>query len=299
MSQPKVLVTGSTGFIGRHLVADLLNEKLPTVAFVRSRARARTLPSHPLLTPAVIPEDGALDELLSSHQPDVIVHLATRFVARHTTTEEASEMIRANIDFGAHLAQSASSRLIPLVTASSVWQHFGGSRYDPVSFYASTKQALDDILTYFSSVVGLGWTRIVLGDTYGPGDERGKLLTHLLTAAQLQEPLAAGSGRQLWDAVYVGDVARAFRQAALEQVDQPATREYQLRPDISTSIRDVVQIAENAIGREIPVDWDARPDRGREMLFPWVVAERPSWWTPHVDLTAGIRSVWEDDFASR
>ncbi len=298
MRPPKVLVTGGTGFIGRHLITTLVEHGWPTVALIRSADRAVGLPSGPI-TAVGMDEEPEVARVIQSHRPDAIVHLATHFVARHAEVDDVRSMITANVAFGAELADAASRNRVPVVSASSVWQHYGGAAYDPVSLYAATKQAFDDILTYFSEVESLGWTRLILGDTYGTGDTRGKLLSHLLDAALTGKTVEASSGRHLWEALNVHDVVAALLGAVKEQVQTPGTRAYQLRPSSSPTVRDVVRIAESAIEREIRVNWDSRPDRGREMLTPWIVADPPTWWRPTVDLREGIREVWLEDFVPR
>lgn len=297
MKAPKVLVTGGTGFIGRHLVTALVARGWPTVTIVKSADRAVALPSGPVT--AVGMDVSAIPEIFEAHRPDIVIHLATHFVARHAGIDQVRPMIDANVTFGAELAEVTSRNGVPLVSASSVWQNYQGAAYDPVSLYAATKQALDDILTYYSTVEGLGWTKLILGDTYGPGDTRGKLLSLLLDTAVTGRNLEAASGHQLWEALNVSDVVVGLLDAAQEQLHDPATRAYQLRPLSSPTVRDVVRIAESAIERTIPVNWGARPDRGREMLTPWIVTAPPIWWRPRVDLREGIRDVWLQDFAPR
>lgn len=298
MTGPSALITGATGFIGRYLVTHMLEQGWNVAALVRDPSRAIMLPDSPRLRLVGLTPGEDLHVAMRSTRPDVTVHLATHFVARHSGIDQVKHMVDANIAFGMLLADAAADAGVPLVSASSVWQHYAGARYDPVSLYAATKQALDDVLRYYSAVAGLGWTRIVVGDTYGPGDTRGKLLTHLLRAARDERPLEAASGYQLWDAVHVTDVARAFTMAALEQLRDPAPREYQLRPNRSHTIREIVDVAQKAIARPIPVEWGARPDRGREMLHPWVVAAPPPGWHPHTELSDGIREIWRLEFAT-
>lgn len=295
MTTTTVLVTGGTGFIGRHLISHFNDLGWQSVVLVRSPERAAALPRTPRVT--LVPATDPLDQCLAAHRPDAIVHLATHFVARHSDPAEVSAMVAANVAFGADLAEAASATRTPIVSASSIWQHYQGASYDPVSLYAATKQALDDILRFYSGVEGLGWTRLILGDTYGPGDDRGKLLTHMLNAAARQERMVAASGVQLWDAVNVRDVVRAFVTAIEEQLSLPAMRQFQLRPLHSTTIREVAKAVERAVGRPVPVEWGGRPDRGREMLSPWVIAPPPNGWLPEVDLEAGVREIWALEYA--
>lgn len=296
MTTRTALVTGGTGFIGRHLVAELTRQGWQSVVLVRSAGRASVLPRDPAVVPVGVTD---LVMTFTEHRPDVVFHLASHFVARHTGPAEVSKMVAANVGFGSEVAEAAAETGTPIVSASTVWQHYQGSDYDPVSLYAATKQALDVILRYYSEVAGLGWTSLVLGDTYGPGDDRGKLLSHLLRAAATGGRFQAASGEQLWEAVHVRDVVRAFVEAGHEVMAGSGSRRYQLRPTSSTNLRDVVAAVEQATGRSLNVQWGAWPDRGREMLWPWVVAPPPPGWQPRIGLVSGIREIWDSEFLTR
>jgi nucleoside-diphosphate-sugar epimerase len=225
-----------------------------------------------------------------------VVHLATQFIARHDGPRDAIVLVRANVEFGAAVLDACSAAGSSLVCASTVWQHFEGGAYAPVSFYAATKQAFEDLATYYELVEGVAVTRLVLGDSYGPGDDRGKLLTALLSAARTGQEIAMSDGLQVWDPVHALDVADAF---ALLVARDPGARgsQWQLRSGEAVSIRRWCDRIEQAIGRPVPVAWGARPSRGREMLGPWVVAPPPPGWRPRQDFEASVRGIWVEEYA--
>lgn len=96
-------------------------------------------------------------------------------------------------------------------------------------------------------------------------------------------------GHQLIDLTYVTDVARGIADVALAD-DGPV--ESVLRTWQPVSIRDLVTTAEDAIGRPIPVAWDRRPIRPREMRTDWVFGSSPAGWAAEVGLTEGLRRTW-------
>lgn len=269
-----VVVTGTTGFVGRHLVPLLEAQGCDVTP----------------LTRAVVDEGPrAVVDLISDSAPDVVVHLATHFLSAHQA-EDIPALVRANVELGALVAEGASASQARLVSIGSAWQHVEGRAYDPVSLYAATKQALVPILEYYSAVQGLDSRTVTLFDTYGPGDLRPKLVPSLLRAARDGTALDMSDGRQLIDLTYVEDVARGIADVALAD-DGPV--ESVLRSWGPVSVRDLVATAEDAIGQPIPVVWDRRPRRPREMRSDWVFGSSPAGWVAEVGLAEGLRRTWE------
>jgi nucleoside-diphosphate-sugar epimerase len=283
------LVTGASGFIGRHLVGALAESGAEVHAVVREQS-ARSAPPlpeshlHRLTQPAA--EIGAVVEAV---QPSVVFHLATHFTARHHASEIIS-MLESNVIFGSTLAQACAQQQVRMVHATSAWQHYRGAEYEPVSLYAATKQALVDIVDYFSLVEGLDAREVCLFDTYGPQDDRGKLVSALLSAARNGAPMPMSSGHQLTDLVHVRDVVEALLLAA----ESPRFgRRMVVRTGEPITIRQLAEIVATISGRQLSLQWGARPDRGREMVTDWAIPGDNLGWRATTALTDGLAELWE------
>lgn len=277
------LVTGATGFVGRHLVRRLVAEGAGVTALVRDPASSR-LPAG--VTPVAIPDDPAdLVDAVKQAQPDICLHLATHFVAQHTL-DDVGPLVAANVGFGMRLAEAlVAAGSVPLIDTGTVWQHLGGERFRPANVYAATKQAFADILAAYPLPVA----RLTLTDTYGPDDPRPKLVPALVRAARTGEALAMGSGQQLVDLVHVDDVIDAFLQLAGDF--EPAT--FVVSSGLPVTVRDLVDIASLAAGRPLPVRWGARAERAVDAEAPRSPDPTLPGWQPRVDLITGLRPLLE------
>lgn len=284
-----VLVTGASGFVGRHLCAHLVAAGHEVHALVRESTKNPVFPDG-IETHRVKDPVAAVGALVNELRPDGIAHLATLFAAKHSPTQ-ISGMIEANVTFGTAVAEAAAGNGARLVHATSAWQHYSGAEYSPVSLYAATKQALVDILRYYAEVEGLPVGEVCLFDTYGRNDARGKLVSLLINHAESGAPLLMSSGRQLIDLTHVSDVARAFEIALAGAVDNSRLV---VRSGTPLQVRDLARLIEEVTSRQLNIVWGARPDRAREMVQDWEVSGSSTAWTPQQDLKTGIADLWAE-----
>ena len=284
----RVLVTGATGFLGRSLAKRLLDGG-HTVAVVQ---RAQSLPADSRCTRIEWDGDATkFVEAVEAWKPEKMFHLATHFVSQHET-QDLPNLIDANIALGTALMECAQSAGSQVVLTGSAWQHFGGAAYDPVSLYAATKQALFDIAVYYKQS-GVDVREISFFDTYGPGDDRGKIVPLLLGAAASGQTLDMSSGHQLIDLIYVRDAVDALiattQAAAVKDMESARFVARSRRP---MSIKALVDEVQRVVERRISVRWGVRPDRPREMSQNWEFGHQVPSWTPSVSLHQGLSECW-------
>ena len=280
---PRILVTGATGFIGSALLPHLVNQASEVAVVVRP-GRSSVQPG----TVSIDATGGELVERIAEFAPDVVVHLATHFLASHEVSD-IPELMRSNIEFGTLVLEGASRSAARVANVNSAWQHVDGAEYSPVSLYAATKQAFSDFATYYSQVRDVEIRDVTLFDSYGPGDTRMKLIPLLLDAARSGASLDMSDGQQLIDLTYVDDVALGLLHAALAS-DVPSSTV--IRSWKPLTIREVVAHVESVTGASLAVNWGVRPARPREMRTDWVFGSALPGWQPSVTFDEGIARCW-------
>jgi len=289
----RVLLTGSTGFVGHHLASALLNQGLEVHLLIRpnsNRARIQSLPG----APVIHVHDGTIRRMVRIVQqaaPDTVFHLASHIVAEHQG-EDIEPLIASNILLGTQLLEAATRVATPyFVNTGTFFQHYEGRSYSPVSLYAATKQAFQDVLQYYVETTPVAAITLTLFDTYGPDDSRPKLLNLLLRAAKDGRPLLLSPGEQEVDLVFISDVVQAFFRAAnilVTSGKEISGRSFSVDTGHRLPLREVVRIFECVTGYHLRIQWGARPYRPREVMTPWKGETLPGW-KPTVDLERGIR----------
>jgi nucleoside-diphosphate-sugar epimerase len=298
VSGRRALVTGATGFIGSRLVPALRAGGWSVHAIVRPASEAARVAALRDAGTEIHVHDGThvgIEMIVDKARPTCTWHLATKFVPQHRA-EDVVPLVRDNVEFGTSLLDALVrfGGPAPVVTAGTAWQQHNNTAYSPMSLYAATKQAFDAITAYYSGVLQARIVECMLFDTYGPNDPRKKLLWALANAARTDEPLKlSGEGRQFIDFVHVDDAVRALLIAGERAMGAPpgTSERWAVRSAESLTVRGLVERFGRARGSEIPVEWNARPSRLREMNVAWTAGEVLPGWSPRIPLDEGLASL--------
>ena len=172
----RILLTGSTGFIGRWVVSCLRDAGHEVCAIVRSSTDTSVMEKGRI--PFIV-DDGMQDmsTALHVHGPfDGVIHLASLFLSSHQSGD-IQPLLTSNVVFPVRLLDAAVKVGIRwFLNTGTTWQHYENKAYSPVNLYAASKQAFESMARYYVEAHGLQFATLALCDTYGPGDTRSKLL---------------------------------------------------------------------------------------------------------------------------
>ena len=296
-----VLLTGGTGFVGSRLARLLVREGFAVTVLAQASSRLDQLHRVGVADEVTVARCGpAYDELpgiIAQARPDIVIHVAS--VSRGGEQPvELARMIDANITFPTLLlAAMRAAGVRRFVNTGTSWQTCAGDAYSPFNVYAGTKQAAEDLLECFCADGGMAAVTLRLFDTYGPHDERRKIVDLIADAAQRGTPLAMSPGEQVIDLVHVEDVAEAFVAAARLLLDQTAAGHVASGHAVfgvsgeRVSLRALAERVGQAMRRTPPIEWGGRPYRAREVMQPWTGFEHLPGWAPRIGLDAGLREV--------
>ena len=198
----KVLVTGSSGFVGKHLVAALESRGIEVVAADRETG-------HDLAQGLWVP-------YFADHEPDIIVHLAS-------TCSTPGSMIRPIDTFrdtvmtAVHVTEIARRLKVPLLVTSSV------KARDGLTPYGAAKQMVETWVQECSRSYRFPVVVNRPGTIYGPGQEgsaeSGWVAWFLKAKAENIEITINGDGLQVRDLLHVSD----YVELILAQISSPST----------------------------------------------------------------------------
>ncbi len=286
----RVLVTGGSGFIGRHVVAELRG--------AGARVRVIDLKPHPDPDVDLVQGDLGDPAMLAAAARDgldAVVHLAAvtsvlRSVEQPELTFDTNvaathALLRAAADAGATALAFASTNAVtgpmdePAITERAALR--------PLTPYGATKAAGEMLMSAFTASYGLRCSCLRLTNVYGPGMQaKDSIVARLMRAIRLNATFEVyGDGRQVRDYVHVADVVRAM---VLGLRDPDWSGPLVIGSGRSLSVLDVVAAVREATGAELAVTHG--PARAGEM--PAVIVDnsraRAVGWTPEIQFEAGV-----------
>jgi len=295
-----VFVTGPTGFIGSRLVRKLLYDGIPVIALIREQS---VLP--PMLLPIpvgleLVQDDGSVDRIANAmirHRTSVVVHCAAHYATTHTTADVVP-MVQSNVLLGTRLAEATvKAGAGPLIVLGTMWENAGdlATAYHPANLYAATKRALQDILLFYAASTGLTVVVLQLGDTYGPGDTRNKLIPAMIRSMKEGTPLELSPGEQHLNLLHVDDVVAGIIHAALCAQSWPSGtfKQFALSAVTTISVRELVSAFERSMNQPLKVRWGARPYRLKEVMRPCSPHPVLPGWEQKVGLDEGLACIKE------
>ena len=269
----RVLLTGITGFVGKHLAQKLLHEGWDVHAIVRPASDMTRIPDSVRQDVHfhTHSEQCSLVDILRISNPDVVIHLASLFLTMHTY-DDIDALIESNISFGTKLLEAMKENGINnFINTGTAWQHYENKDYSPVNLYAASKQAFEAMIRYYEEAAGFHVITLKLTDTYGEDDRRPKLWVTLRRMAESGGRLSMSPGEQKIDIVHVDDAVDAFILAAKYLMEEryDLCGNYVVSSGVALPLKEVVMRYEKLINAKTDIRWGEKPYREREVMEPW------------------------------
>jgi len=306
----RILVTGGAGFIGSNIV-DAYIEAGHEVAIIDNLSSGKEENLNPKARFYKIDiRSPEIDLVFAKEKPDVINHHAAQIDVRRSVDDPIYDA-NVNIIGTLGLLQSAIKHgAKKVIFASSGGSIYGEAKnlpagestpLDPLAPYAASKVAGEYYLSCYSALHGLKYTALRYGNIYGPRQdphgEAGVIAIFCQAMLGDKEVKIFGTGEQLRDYVYVGDVVRA-NVLALENGDNAGVN---IGTGKGTSVNELFAVLKEAIGYQ--KDANYQPPRQGELEKIYLTntkAKEVLEWEPQVDIQKGLEltaNYFKEQFA--
>lgn len=293
----RVLVTGATGFIGRHIPALLQARGFETHITARSDLpQASGITTHEV--DLLRGDDAQL--LIRDIQPDIIIHTAW-YVAhgRFWTAPENTDWLEASTALAAYAAEAGARRFVGLGTCAEYATEAGDDAFPwpetrpigPATPYGEAKAALAQRLAEMAEAhprFGFAWARLF--HLFGEGENPARLVPSIMIALREGREAQCASGRPVRDFISTRNAAAAIVALATSAITGPVN----IASGAPISIAAMARLIADIVGQPDLLRLGALADRPNEA--PYMVAHtgrlrREVGFTAPTSLAAELRNL--------
>lgn len=312
LKNKKILITGSEGFIGSHLVERFLKEDCEIKAFVyynafNSRGWLDSLPEESIEKLEIflgdIRDPYAVREAVKD--VDIICHLAALIGIPYSYVAPES-YINTNVIGTSNLLQAARDFNTEKIIITSTSETYGTALYTPIdekhpyqpqSPYSASKIAADNITLSFFYSFNLPVSIIRPFNTYGPRQSSRAIIPTIITQIlKNQEDLKLGNLNPTRDLTFVLDTCDAYIKMCKK--DNLEGEIINIGNSSEISIGDLANMIKNLMNSEIKIVSEsirARPEKSEvnRLLANITKARKLLGWEPKHTLTEGLKLTIE------
>ena len=290
----KILISGATGFIGKHLAEKLLHESIIVYSITRPSTDIKKL--HKKVRNYTF--DNNVDNLISFMEKekfDGVIHLASLFLAQHKP-ENIQSLLDSNLFLGTALLEASAKSNVPwFINTGTFWQHYKNKNYSPVNLYAATKQAFEVIAQYYIETTSINFVTIKLCDTFGSDDTRQKIFNLWARTAKTGESIDMSLGKQSINISHIDNVVEGYLKMiqALSKDKKRALcgKSFAVTSSQVLSLRSLASLFTTVSGKALKINWGAKKYRDREVMKPWNKGVVIPGWKEVTSLEDGIQKT--------
>jgi len=301
-----VLVTGGAGFIGSHLVDELLRQEYGVIVVDNlSTGNVENLDPSALLYSWDIREFKSLEKLFQIHKPSYVFHLAAQISVSESTKDPKKDADINILGMLNLLELSVKYGVKKFIFSSSGGVMYGedperiptpeSCKENPISPYGISKLAGEKYLSFYSIEHDLEYVALRYSNVYGPRQnphgEAGVVAIFTKRMLEGREVTIFGDGENVRDYIYVKDVVNANMLAM--------KRAKNVSLNIGTGIGTTVNELFNKLCKFIPeysmkpVYAPPRPGDLRRSILDNTLAKKILGWEPSWKLEDGLRETVE------
>ena len=173
----KILLTGSTGFIGSELLKNLSkNYKI----YVTLRKKTKKNFIHKNIIKIYFSSFQNLNDKIKKLKINTVIHCATHYVKKHDF-KDIKKLSDSNILFGNIILENLEKMGVKtFINFSTVWENFNGKKDNYYNLYSAYKSSFKNIINFYKKKFGkTKFINLVISDTFGENDKRKKIINLL------------------------------------------------------------------------------------------------------------------------
>lgn len=298
-----VLITGGAGFIGSHLIKEILLYNYNVVLLKRTSTNLAKIREYLHYIKVYNIDRCTLDSIFTQNKIDYVIHLAGAYKKCHKI-DDIERFIKSNIEFGTQILECMSKHKVKYFINTGTFFEYKIERklikedqdISPYNLYAATKRAFFEIVKYYSKNFDIKVIEFKLFSPYGPKDDENKLMGYIINNHLNNEIFRMTPSQQKWNWTYVKDIAKAYVKGIQYFDTMESNLEvFNIGSNKTHSVREVIETIEKLSSNKKLVVYDKNYSKG-ELFYvncDNTKAEEKLNWKPKFTLYQGLLNTYK------
>jgi nucleoside-diphosphate-sugar epimerase len=286
----RILITGSTGFVGRHLLPKILSKGHDILEITIEPQVSENLFGSKTSKYAITDDQESLRKRVQHFNPEIAIHLAS-FLTPEDDYFTLLKLLDTNILFFCRILDALKNTELKLFVNTGTFAEYskGNGIFDPAYLYSSTKSASRCFLNYYSKVYNFKQITVVPYTIYGGNYDQKKIIDIIYDSINAKNPVALSPGEQILDFIHIEDVTD-FYLAIINNYNYIGDKiNFHLGTSRGTSLKQLSELIENGTGLETNINWGGKPYRPSDVMYAVADTSNIDFWKSSITLEEGIK----------
>lgn len=297
----KILITGGCGFIGSHIVDNLIEKgnEIIVIDNLSTGKKENLNPQAKLYIQNII--EPELNNIFEKEKPEIVIHTAAQVQLRNSLKDplsDAKDNILGTINV---LEACRKNNVKKIIYTSTGGARVGEPEYLPVdekhpinpcSPYGISKHTAEHYVWMYHELYGLDYLIFCFGNVYGPRDDPNcKRVTSLFIKMMLNNeiPKIFGDGNQGRDFIYVKDLAKFI----VNSIDKtPQHKLFHLANEKMITVNEIYSILKEQLNFPHKAKHiEAIKGEVREIVLDTTLVKNELNWEPQTQIKEGLQKT--------
>ena len=246
----KILLTGSTGFIGSHLLKKLCKKNK---IYVILRKKRNNVLRNKNIEQIYYNNYKDLNKKIKKIKVNTVIHCATHYVKQHKF-DDINKLSNSNILFGNIILENLKMMGVKkFINFSTVWENFNGKKENYFNLYSAYKASFLNIINFYNRKLNnIKFFNLVISDTFGESDKRNKLINILKKNYKKNRKTKIVSKNLYINLINVSDINNAIELILKFNFKSGS---YSLNNKKDFKITEIIDGINNNLNKKIKVIW--------------------------------------------
>ena len=220
----KILITGSTGFVGSNIVKLLTKKNVYIYDILRDKNKKNKkiikLKNNKNYFPIFYRKFNELEKKLKKIKVDIVINCATYYTSKNDI-KNIEKLIQANIIFCSIILEILKTKIKKFINFGSMMEYSHGNDFSPKNFYAISKYSFQKIEEFYKkNNPKIKFYDLKLYETYGDNDKRKKIIPTIIKKHSQNKSINIVSKNLVMNFVHIESLMLAIKMIIQNKIQE-------------------------------------------------------------------------------